>query len=127
MPPQSDPSAPVVLEGAGHARPFPDQAWPVAPDGRRGEGRRWRLARRCAQGETIGVVGESGSGKTTLGLAVLRLIRSQGPIVYLGQRIDGLSFKAMRPVARATCRSCFRTLTARCRRGCRSPTSLPKG
>ncbi len=52
------------------------------------------------EGETIGVVGESGSGKTTLGLALLRLIKSQGPIVYLGRRIDGLSFKAMRPLRR---------------------------
>ena len=40
------------------------------------------------QGQTLGVVGESGSGKTTLGLAVLRLISSDGPIVYLGDRID---------------------------------------
>jgi microcin C transport system ATP-binding protein len=52
------------------------------------------------EGETVGVVGESGSGKTTLGLALLRLIRSQGAIVYLGRRIDGLDFKAMRPLRR---------------------------
>ncbi len=52
------------------------------------------------EGQTLGVVGESGSGKTTLGLALLRLIRSQGPIAYLGQRIDGLSFKSMRPLRR---------------------------
>ena len=39
-------------------------------------------------GETVGVVGESGSGKTTLGLALLRLIKSDGPISYLGNRID---------------------------------------
>ncbi len=39
-------------------------------------------------GATVGVVGESGSGKTTLALAVLRLIRSEGPIVFLGSRID---------------------------------------
>ncbi len=38
--------------------------------------------------ETIGIVGESGSGKTTLGLGILRLISSQGPIVFMGQRID---------------------------------------
>src|ERR1700726_156425 len=31
------------------------------------------------QGETLGIVGESGSGKTTLGLALLRLISSDGP------------------------------------------------
>jgi microcin C transport system ATP-binding protein len=48
-------------------------------------------------GETVGVVGESGSGKTTLGLAILRLISSEGPIVFLGDRIDGLKSKAVRP------------------------------
>ena len=34
------------------------------------------------KGETLGVVGESGSGKTTLGLALLRLISSDGPVVF---------------------------------------------
>jgi len=52
------------------------------------------------EGQTLGVVGESGSGKTTLGLAVLRLISSQGPIVYLGDRIDGYDSKQMRPLRR---------------------------
>jgi microcin C transport system ATP-binding protein len=52
---------------------------------------------RIRKGETIGVVGESGSGKTTLGLAILRLISSQGPIVFLGKPIQGLTFKEMRP------------------------------
>src|SRR6201985_2188490 len=52
------------------------------------------------QGETLGVVGESGSGKTTLGLALLRLISSDGPIVFLGKDIQGLTFKAMRPFRR---------------------------
>ncbi|GGF77019.1 ABC transporter ATP-binding protein [Azorhizobium oxalatiphilum] len=50
------------------------------------------------EGETLGVVGESGSGKTTLGLALLRLISSQGPILFLGQRVDGLGFSGMRPL-----------------------------
>jgi len=52
------------------------------------------------QGETIGVVGESGSGKTTLALAMLRLIRSDGPILFLGRRIDGASVNEMRPLRR---------------------------
>ena len=52
------------------------------------------------EGQTVGVVGESGSGKTTLGLAILRLIRSQGPIVYCGRAIDGLTVKQMRPLRR---------------------------
>jgi microcin C transport system ATP-binding protein len=53
---------------------------------------------KVRQGQTLGVVGESGSGKTTLGLALLRLISSDGPIVYLGQNIQGLSSKDMRPL-----------------------------
>ncbi|HUB63747.1 MAG TPA: ABC transporter ATP-binding protein [Methylocella sp.] len=52
------------------------------------------------EGETVGVVGESGSGKTTLGLALLRLIRSDGAIVFLGRPIQGLNFTAMRPLRR---------------------------
>jgi microcin C transport system ATP-binding protein len=52
------------------------------------------------KGETLGVVGESGSGKTTLGLALLRLISSDGPIVFLGKDIQGLRFEAMRPIRR---------------------------
>jgi microcin C transport system ATP-binding protein len=39
-------------------------------------------------GETLGIVGESGSGKTTLALAIMRLIESKGPILYLGQDIS---------------------------------------
>ena len=49
------------------------------------------------KGETLGVVGESGSGKTTLGLALLRLISSDGPIVFMGNELQGLRFKEMRP------------------------------
>jgi microcin C transport system ATP-binding protein len=52
------------------------------------------------EGETLGVVGESGSGKTTLGLALLRLISSDGPIVFLGKNLQGLPFKGMRPFRR---------------------------
>jgi microcin C transport system ATP-binding protein len=52
------------------------------------------------KGETLGVVGESGSGKTTLGLAILRLISSDGPVVFMGDTIQGLKFKQMRPYRR---------------------------
>jgi microcin C transport system ATP-binding protein len=52
------------------------------------------------KGETLGVVGESGSGKTTLGLAILRLISSEGPIVFMGREVQGLRFRAMRPFRR---------------------------
>ena len=50
------------------------------------------------QGHTVGVVGESGSGKTTLGLALLRLIQSEGPIQFEGQEIQGQTFKQIRPL-----------------------------
>jgi microcin C transport system ATP-binding protein len=50
------------------------------------------------EGQTLGVVGESGSGKTTLGLAVLRLVPSQGRIAYAGTGIDSFNAKAMRPL-----------------------------
>jgi microcin C transport system ATP-binding protein len=52
------------------------------------------------RGETLGIVGESGSGKTTLGLALLRLISSDGPIVFMGNELQGLKFKDMRPFRR---------------------------
>jgi microcin C transport system ATP-binding protein len=49
-------------------------------------------------GQTLGIVGESGSGKTTTGLAILRLLQSQGEITYKGTRIDLFKAKAMRPL-----------------------------
>ncbi|MEL6595337.1 MAG: ABC transporter ATP-binding protein [Pseudomonadota bacterium] len=47
-------------------------------------------------GETLGIVGESGSGKTTLALAIMRLINSEGPISYMGQRIDQWNSRKLR-------------------------------
>ncbi len=52
------------------------------------------------KGETLGVVGESGSGKSTLGRAILRLISSEGPVVFMGNALQGLRFKEMRPFRR---------------------------
>ena len=52
------------------------------------------------QGQTLGIVGESGSGKSTLGLAILRLIASQGSISFEGKRLDYLSQKEVRPLRR---------------------------
>lgn len=49
-------------------------------------------------GHTVGIVGESGSGKSTLGLALLRLIKSEGDIVYNGQSIQNESWKVLRPL-----------------------------
>ncbi|MCF3974556.1 ABC transporter ATP-binding protein [Paracoccus salsus] len=51
-------------------------------------------------GETLGIVGESGSGKTTLALAIMRLIESQGPILYMGQDIAAWGGKQLRRLRR---------------------------
>jgi len=96
-PPPSDPSAPTVLETKGLKVWFPIKrgffrktvGHIKAVDG---------VDAVVRGGQTLGVVGESGSGKTTLGLALLRLIRSEGPIVYMGQNIDGYNTAMMRPL-----------------------------
>ena len=53
-----------------------------------------------AQGETLGIVGESGSGKTTLALAIMRLISSKGQITFMGNKLDGLTNKQLKPFRR---------------------------
>ncbi len=53
------------------------------------------------EGHTVGVVGESGSGKTTLGLALLRLLSSQGAIQFDGKTIQGLGYRELRPLRRS--------------------------
>lgn len=96
-PPRADDSRPVVLEADDLKVWFPIKAGLLkrtvdhvkAVDG---------LSLKLRSGQTLGVVGESGSGKTTLGLALLRLISSKGPIAYVGQRIDSLTQKQMRPL-----------------------------
>ena len=50
------------------------------------------------QGQSIGIVGESGSGKSSLALAVSRLIDSDGQILLLGQDLNQLNEKQLRPL-----------------------------
>jgi len=49
-------------------------------------------------GHSLGVVGESGSGKSTLGMAILRLISSDGGINFDGNELAGAGFADMRPL-----------------------------
>lgn len=96
---EEDTSRPVIMETENLKVWFPIKAGVLrktvdyvrAVDG---------VSLKVREGQTVGVVGESGSGKTTLGLALLRLISSDGPIVYLGQTISGLNSKEMRPLRR---------------------------
>ncbi|MFY0676991.1 MAG: ABC transporter ATP-binding protein [Neptuniibacter sp.] len=52
------------------------------------------------RGETLGVVGESGSGKTTLGLAILKLISSEGSINFSGTELSQLNQRSVKPLRR---------------------------
>jgi microcin C transport system ATP-binding protein len=58
------------------------------------------VAFRVRVGETVGVVGESGSGKSSLGFGLLRLVESNGPIVFLGRDIQTLKYRELRPIRR---------------------------
>ncbi|WP_137129639.1 ABC transporter ATP-binding protein [Rhizobium sp. FY34] len=96
-PPLADPSRPVVMQGENIKVWFPIKAGFLrrvvdhvkAVDG---------IDVTLRAGETVGVVGESGSGKTTLGLALARLISSQGRISFVGSDIGAYNFKQMRPL-----------------------------
>jgi microcin C transport system ATP-binding protein len=97
MPPAANDTAPVVVETDDLKVWFPIKKGALrrtvdyvkAVDG---------LSLKLRAGQTLGVVGESGSGKTTLGLAILRLISSTGQIAYVGNRIDELTTRQMRPL-----------------------------
>jgi len=98
-PPRADPRARVILETNNLKVWFPIKrgffrrvvGHIKAVDG---------VSIKVHEAHTLGVVGESGSGKTTLGLALLRLIESEGPIVYLGKSIDGFDARDMRSLRR---------------------------
>ena len=49
------------------------------------------------RGQTLGIVGESGSGKTTLGMAILRLVKSDGDIFLEGNNLSGMKSRELRP------------------------------
>jgi microcin C transport system ATP-binding protein len=94
-PTRSTPTPPLLAAEPKGEPPVADAVAPGGDRGRRPQGLvpdQARLLRRTVghikavdgvdvtvrEGETLGVVGESGSGKTTLGLALLRLISSEG-------------------------------------------------
>jgi len=94
-----DPDAPVIMAGNDVKVHFPIQRGLLkrtvghvkAVDG---------VDLEVREGQTIGVVGESGSGKTTLGLALLRLLKSEGDINFNGENIQGWSNRQLRPLRR---------------------------
>ena len=86
--------APPLVETNDVTVEFPLRGWPrkrslVAVD---------QVSLRVRQGHSLGVVGESGSGKTTLAMAIVRLLKSRGEIVFDGGAIDGLGFKQLKPL-----------------------------
>jgi microcin C transport system ATP-binding protein len=95
----TDPAAPQVMTGEEIKVHFPIKKgllkrtvdYVKAVDG---------ISLEVREGHTLGVVGESGSGKTTLGLALLRLISSQGAIRFGEQALQGMSSSDLRPLRR---------------------------
>lgn len=55
------------------------------------------MAFTLKEGHSIGLVGESGSGKSTTGMAILKLLKSEGSVAYKGVELQGLDRKAMLP------------------------------
>jgi len=98
-PPDSDPTAPTVMQGDAIKVWFPIKKGFLrrtvdnvkAVDG---------VDVVVRAGQTLGIVGESGSGKTTLGLALSRMISSEGSIRLDDRTIDQYSFRQMRPLRR---------------------------
>jgi microcin C transport system ATP-binding protein len=98
-PAQPDPAAPEILKAEDIRVHFPVTRGILrrtvhhvrAVDG---------VAAAVRAGHTLGVVGESGSGKATLGLALLRLTKCRGRIVFLGSEIQDWNWKALRPLRR---------------------------
>jgi microcin C transport system ATP-binding protein len=96
-PPQIDPNAPVIAATENLRVWFPIKRGILrrtvghikAVDG---------VTLEVREGQTLGIVGESGSGKTTLGRAMLRLLESEGRIVFLGKELETYGWNEMRPI-----------------------------
>ena len=98
-PPPADPAAPEVMAADAIKVHFPIQRGLLrrtvghvkAVDG---------VSLAVRAGHTLGVVGESGSGKTTLGLALLRLLASEGAVRFAGRPVEKLTARELRPLRR---------------------------
>jgi microcin C transport system ATP-binding protein len=96
-PPVSDPAAPVIASTENLRVWFPVKRGILrrtvghikAVDG---------VSLAVREGQTLGIVGESGSGKSTLGRAMLRLVQSEGRILFLGKELQTHGWNEMRPI-----------------------------
>ena len=99
MPPDFDPYAPPVMIGENISVDFPtckvffrrnNEYISAVKD----------VSIVMRHGQTTGIVGESGSGKTTLGMALLRLEKSRGRILFMGNGLHDLKPKEIRMMRR---------------------------
>ena len=120
-----NPTAPVVVRDRRPQSLVSDQARRAAP-ARSATSRRSTASHRAAQGRDA-----RRGRRVRLGQDDARPRHPapdllEGPIVFMGNRSQGLHVQGRCGRSAATCRSCSRTRTARSRRACRSPTSSRK-
>ena len=81
---------------------------------------------RCARARRSASSANPAPARPRSGLAILRLISSQGPIIFLGKTIAGLKFKEMLPI-RHNMQIVFQDPYGSLSPACRCPTSSRKG
>ena len=126
-PPAADDAAPVVVETDDLKVWFPIKKGLLRRTRRLREGGRRASTSSCAPGRRSASSANRARARRRSASRILRLISSQGPIAYVGKRIDGLSLNARCGRCARTCRSSSRTRTARCRRACRSAQIIEEG
>ncbi|GAC1343160.1 MAG: ABC transporter ATP-binding protein [Acetobacteraceae bacterium] len=92
-----DPAAPIVAEMRDLSVRFPVRRGLLrrkVAEVRAVEG----VSLQVREGETLGLVGESGSGKSTIGLALLRMLKADGRVLFEGRDISTLRQSAIRPL-----------------------------
>ena len=97
--PDFDPYTPAIMTGENISVDFPiRKSFFMRNAGYTSAVKNVSLVMR--RGQTTGIVGESGSGKTTLGMALLKLEKSRGKILFMGNIINDLNPKAIRKMRR---------------------------
>ena len=97
-PPQRNPDAPIIVQRRRHQGLVPDQARPVPHAPSATSRRSTASTSRCARGRRSASSANPAPARRRSAWRCLRLISSEGRIVFLGRDIQGTRFKEMRPL-----------------------------